>query len=175
MIDLELARHALQRVLPMLEVAVHDRTVCGAGFMHVVVMDPGKPPGSCDFEEAILLEHELGDTARRDADYTGFARAKARLSWHTGLDGTTVQTHHPHRLRPGDTMLTGGICLDGIVVGVSGAFPWFDEAFGVAIAAQIRAACKDRHAGWLQDGLLEIPRHAGAEHDTPARPVELIG
>lgn len=174
MIDHELARQALQRALPMLEAGLRDHAVCGAGFMHVVVMHPGKRPGDVAFEEAILLEHALGDVAARDADYTAFARGKARLSWETGLDGTEVQTHHPHLLQPGDTLLTGGICLDGIVVGVSGAQPWFDEAFGLAIAAQIRAACKDRHAGWLQDGVIEVPAR-GHEHTTPTRPVELIG
>ena len=74
-----------------------------------------------------------------DADYRAYARAKARLSWETGRDGHVVQALEPYRLRAGDTNLWGGVALGGIVVGVSGAQPWFDEAFAGCIAHCLRA------------------------------------
>ncbi|MGE5450688.1 MAG: hypothetical protein ACM3VZ_02435 [Acidobacteriota bacterium] len=144
------ARRAVDMALLMIRPLVSDPEICGAGFLHVVVMKPGSSPQSHTFEEAILLEHTLGDPAHWDADYAGFAKAKARLSWESGLDGSVVQALYPHRLKRGDTLLTGGICLDGITVGVSGAHPWYDEAFGMAIAANLRALCKAAHADLLK-------------------------
>ncbi len=136
------ARRALRRALPGIESQVSDPQVCGSGFLHIVMMDPGLGPGDVDFEQAILAEHSVGDRSRWDADYAAFARAKARLSWTCGLDGQAVQTRMPHRLREGDTLLWGAICLDGIVIGVSGAHPWYDEAFALAIAGWFRAEAK---------------------------------
>jgi hypothetical protein len=46
--------------------------------------------------------------------------------------------------------LWGSAVLDGIVVAASGAFPWFDEAFATALAANLRAIAKQRHAAALE-------------------------
>jgi len=40
----------------------------------------------------------------------------------------------------------------GIVVGVSGAHPQWDEAFATAIAANLRAIAQQRHAAELAQG-----------------------
>ena len=87
------------------------------------------------------IAHRVSNRRYR-ADYAAFARAKARLSWLTGRDGRTVQALLPHLLRDGDTALSGGVCLDGIVVGVSGAFPEFDELFAGAVALALRALAR---------------------------------
>jgi hypothetical protein len=55
-----------------------------------------------------------------------------------------VQALEPYRLRAGDTNLWGAVALNGIVVGVSGAQPWFDEAFAGCIAHCLRALAKHR-------------------------------
>jgi hypothetical protein len=136
------AQRALQRALPGIEPQVADPEVCGSGFLHIVIMDPALAPGEVGFQEAILAEHSVGDRDRWDADYAAFARAKARLSWTSGLDGHAVQARMPHRLREGDTLLWGGICLDGIAIGVSGAHPWYDEAFALTVAGWFRAEIK---------------------------------
>ena len=102
-------------------------------------MDPARGPGQWSFEDAILHEHSVGDRARWDADYAGFARAKARLAWRTGMDSQVVQARFPHLLEQGDTLLWGSVARDGIVVGVSGANAWYDEAFAGAIALCLRA------------------------------------
>lgn len=138
----EVARLALDRALPGIAAQVADPEVCGTGFLHIVLMDPGLPPSAASFEEAILLEHSIGDPALWDADYAAFARAKARLSWRHGTDGHVLQSRYPQLLLPGDTLLWGGVCLDGIVVGVSGAHAWYDEAFGSMVAAWLRAEIK---------------------------------
>jgi len=138
----DLARQAVSLAAPMMEHALADREVVGSGFLYIVVMDPGRRPGECSFEEAVLHEQAFGDRSRWDADYAAFARAKAKLSWRTGHDGRTVQECLPQLLRTGDTVLAGGVCLDGIVVAASGAFPVFDEAFAGTVALCLRALAR---------------------------------
>jgi hypothetical protein len=144
-------------MLPMMMPALRDRSVSGTGFLCIVVMDPGLQPGDCSFDEAVLLEHAIGDRREWDADYAGFARAKAALSWRLGHDGHAVQSMRAHRLRGGDSLLWGGVCLEGITVGVSGAQPWWDEAFATCIAAHLRASAKAAHAEARQSGALVAP------------------
>jgi len=151
--DQATANEAITMALPMIKTAIQDRSVCGAGFLCIVVLDPAKTPAHADFEQAVLVEHAVGGREKWDADYAAFARAKARLSWQHGLDSHRLQTSAPHLLRPGESLLWGGVCLDGIVVGVSGAFPWYDEAFATAVAANVRAIAKRRHAEALAKGI----------------------
>lgn len=153
--DASAAREAVRMALPMIERACTDTSVCGAGFLSIVVLDPGLVAGDVPFEQAILYEHALGERAQWDADYAAFARAKARVSWEHGCDAQRVQSTLPHALHAGDTLLWGGVWLDGIVVGVSGAFPWYDEAFALAVAANLRALAKRRHAEAVDLGRTE--------------------
>jgi hypothetical protein len=151
------AQPALARALPAIEAQLRDREVSGTGFLHIVVMDPGIAPGTAAFEHAILLEHSIGEPAHWDADYAKFARAKALLSWRHQLDGHMLQTRHPQWLQAGDTMLWGGVCLDGIVVATSGAHPWYDEAFGLMLAGLLRAEIKRLAALHAAAGMLFVP------------------
>ncbi|HEX8963626.1 MAG TPA: hypothetical protein VF801_11540 [Rhodocyclaceae bacterium] len=150
-VTMDAAQRAVRLVAPMIETARQDRRVVGSGFLYVVVMDPGLAPGEARFEEAILHEQGFGDEAQWDADYRRFARDKARLSWLRGMDGHRLQTLSPHLLRPGDTRLWGGVCLDGIVVAASGAFPWYDELFAGAVALALRAIAKEARSGGNPD------------------------
>lgn len=150
--DADAARRAITMALPMIESAMRDREVCGSGFLYIVVMDPGLTPRDADFADAVLLEHAVGDRTQWDADYAGFARAKARLSWLHERSSHDVQASRTHVLRKGDSVLWGSVCLDGIVVGVSGAHPWYDEAFALAVAANLRAIAKGRHAKAVAEG-----------------------
>jgi hypothetical protein len=149
--------------LPMMEAGRQDRRVVGSGFLHIVVLDPGHAPAHAVFHEAILFEHSMGDPAQWDADYGAFARAKAELSWQTGMDSHRAQALSPHLLCAGDTTLWGSVWLDGIVVGVSGAFPWFDEAYAGTIALLIRALAKE--AREAESGKLYLDR----SEDTPGK------
>lgn len=141
------AQQALKMALPMIEPQMSDKSVCGSGFLYIVVMDPAVQPGRARFEDAVLLEHAVGDRSKWDADYAAFARAKAKTSWEHGISGHALQALQPYRLREGDSMLWGAVCLEGIVVGVSGAHPYYDEAFATTIAACLKAVAKHR---WQQ-------------------------
>ena len=150
----EAARTAVEMALPMIEPAMRMERVCGSGFLHLVVMDPAIGPEHATFEEAVLFEHSIGDRSRWDADYGAFARAKARLSWLHRADSHRLQAERPHLLREGDSLLWGGVHLDGITVGVSGAEAWWDEAFALAVAGNLRALAKHRHAAARQQNQL---------------------
>jgi hypothetical protein len=115
-------------------------------------MDPALGPERSSFDDAVLLEHAIGDRSRWDADYAAFARAKARLAWSRRADSALLQATRPQLLAEGDSLLWGSVWLDGIAVGVSGAFPWWDEAFALAVAGNLRALAKDAHAQALAKG-----------------------
>ena len=141
------AKDALQFALPLLEAAVRNPKVGQSGVLYVVIMDPTRPPGVSSFEEAILLEHHVGkERSRWDADYGMYARAKAKLSWRTQRDSSAVQALSPHLLERGELTVWGSVCVDGIVVAISGAEPMYDEALAGSIAFALRAIAKQRAA-----------------------------
>jgi hypothetical protein len=153
-VDADAAREALQVALPMIEAQMHTSHICGSGFLYIVVMDPALGPLDASFDDAVLLEHAVGDRARWDADYAAFARDKAAASWREGRSGHELQMLAPHRLRRGDTLLWGAVALDGIVVGVSGAHAPWDEAFATTIAACVKAVAKQRRQAAVDQGQL---------------------
>lgn len=157
LLDAALAREAIERVLPMLTKSLKDKEVSGMGFLAITVLNPTVVAGrqAC-FEDAILLEHAIGDRRKWDADYAVFARAKARLSWESGCDSRLMQAR-PHLLKAGDSLMGGAVALDGVVVSVSGAQPWYDEAFALAVAAMLRALAQRQHASLLRGGTLDVP------------------
>lgn len=160
--DAVAARRALEMALPMIEAAMRDDSVCGSGFLCIVVMDPAIGPADASFDEAVLLEHAIGDRTRWDADFAALARAKAELSWRHSMDSQAVHHTRAHALREGDSTLWGSVCLDGIVVGVSGAHPWYDEAFATCIAGCLRAVAKERLAAAVAARQLSVPREIPA-------------
>ncbi|MDT6963332.1 hypothetical protein QTN24_17675 [Cupriavidus sp. SZY C1] len=141
------ARRALELALPMLTASLEDKAVGESHCMHIVIMDPTRPYGSGTFESAILHEHSLPSRDRWDADYAHYAREKARLTWRTQVDSGQLMDRAPHLLCVGDTVLAGAIVLDGIVVAVSGANGWYDEAFARCVASLLRAVVRERLHG----------------------------
>lgn len=157
LLDPSVAKEAVELALPMIEPAVASHRVGASGFLYLVVMDPLKPSGSgVRFEDAVLYEHAVGDPAHWDADYAGFARAKAELSWQTGLSGSEVQQQVPYLLRPGDTLLEGGVADHGMVVAVSGSESWFDEALAHVVIDLCRALSRERRQRLAASGALTL-------------------
>ena len=142
--DRDTALRAVAMVMPMIVAAMTDRRVGESGFLHIVIMDPVSCPTVDAFDKSILDEESGGDRSAWDADYAGYARAKAAISWRTGLDSHTVCETRPHLLRQADGAVWGSVCVEGIVVGVSGANPWYDEAFAAAVAHAFKAIAKAR-------------------------------
>jgi hypothetical protein len=146
LVDRDIAMRAVALSLPSIAAAMDSREAGASGFLYIVVMRPGVAPGALAFKDAILYEHAVGDRTAWDADYGEFARAKAELSWRTGLDSQVVQQLKPHLLAHGDSLLSGAVVFEDIVVAVSGADPWYDEAFAGGIAMLVRALAKKKVA-----------------------------
>ena len=142
LLNRDAAERAVAMALPMIRTAIENRSAGESGFFYLVVMKPGSSPANSRFEDAILYEHAVGDRERWDADYRGFALAKARIAWRTGIDSHIVQEQRPYLLEAGDTVLWGSVAMDGIVVAASGADAWYDEAFAGAVALCMRAEAK---------------------------------
>jgi hypothetical protein len=142
LLDRDAAERAVAMALPMIRTAIDEKSAGESGFFYLVVMKPGSSPANARFEDAILYEHAVGDRERWDADYRGFALAKARIAWRTGIDSHIVQEQRPYLLEAGDTVLWGSVAMDGIVVAASGADAWYDEAFAGAVALCMRAQAK---------------------------------
>lgn len=138
-IDQDTAKHAVELCLPMINAAMESREAGASGFLYIVIMRPGFTPAHGSFRDAILYEHAVGDTSKWDADYGVFARGKAEVSWRTGMDTRLVRETSPHLLARGDSLLHGGVVLHNLVVAVSGADPWFDEAFAGSVIFMLRA------------------------------------
>lgn len=142
--DRSAASAAIELLRPSLSAALCNDIVGQSGCLHIVVMDPALGPDDASFEDAILYEYSMPDPTKWDADYCAYARAKARLSWEHGVDSRLIQSSEPYRLRSGDTNLWGSVMQHGIVVGVSGAQPWFDEALAGCVAHCLRAIAHHR-------------------------------
>ncbi|WAC72170.1 hypothetical protein OU995_21800 [Roseateles sp. SL47] len=134
-----LAQQAARAVQPAIEAQLLRPEVSGLGVLHLVVLDSAPTVLDGPTEPRSLYEHSIGDRARWDVDYADYARRKARLSWRHGMDSRRLQLLQPHRLRSDDSLLWGGVNLDGIVVAASGAFPIWDECFSMLLAVQLRA------------------------------------
>jgi len=135
----QLAQQAARAVQPAIEAQLQRQEVSGLGVLHLVILDPAESIMDGATEPKSLYEHSIGDRGRWDVDYADYARRKARLSWRHGMDSRRLQLLEPHRLRGDDSLLWGGVCLDGIVVAASGAFPIWDECFSMLVAVQLRA------------------------------------
>jgi hypothetical protein len=137
-----LAQEAVACARPLFDRAVQTQDFGESSAAHVVVMRPGSSPREMSFEQAILYEESFGDVPRWDADYAAFARAKARLAWTTQRDSQQARDAAPQLLAAGDTLLGGGVHIDGMTVAVSGMHAWFDEALAASVAWFLRALAK---------------------------------
>jgi hypothetical protein len=157
LVDRALAEEAVRLARPSIEAALARPGVSGEQALHLVVLDPAAAPGRVRFPDAILHEESIGDPETWGADYRGFARAKAELSWRAGCDTHVIQEFRPHLLRPGDSLLWGGVWRNGLVVASSGAHPWFDESFANAVAGFLLALAQERARGARDRGQLAWP------------------
>lgn len=155
--DESAAMLAVELVMPMIQLGLETKRIGESGFLYIVIMNPGRHSGECRFEDAVLHEHAVGDRSAWDADYALYAREKARVCWVHRRSGHELRACSPHLLRDTETGVWGGVWLDGIAIGISGADPWYDEAIGLSIAAALRAVAKQRALAcperlWIRDG-----------------------
>lgn len=144
-IDQQAGMDAIDFIAPLLERAARDVRIGQSGVAYAVVMNPARLPGSCSFEASVLAERAFGKPREQwDADYAQYARKKARASWQYGVESGSERTFAYWKGEGHDRPLAGGMVLHGIVVGVSGADPAYDEVLAGAIALSLRATIRNR-------------------------------
>ena len=151
--DAQSARRAVALALPAIVAALDDTSISGTACLSIVVLDPAWRSPNVEAEPRVLWEHAIG-RERWDVDYGAFARAKAATAWRAGRDSAWLLDRGVATLRAGDSLLRGSAVLDGIVVAVSGAQPWYDEAIALTVAAWLRAVAMERQHEALAVGQL---------------------
>lgn len=153
LVDGALAAEAVALAEPTLRALLARPGASGEQVLHLVIVDPAAAPAS---ELPLLHEHSIGDPAAWGADYAGFARAKARLAWRLRRDAQAVQDDAPHLLARGDTLLGGAVVRKGLVVGASGAHPWYDAACAGIVAELVLALAQQRARDLRAAGALGV-------------------
>lgn len=129
-------------VLPGIQHAIQENHV-NRRHLHVTVLNPCVPFTEGNHRLPILFEYSIGDKAEWESwhgrTFDDFARGKAMISWRTGLSSREVVLTKPHLLRPGDVNLWGSSVYGGMVTGVSGVQPHFDEMFANMTSAAMVA------------------------------------
>ena len=124
-------------VLPSIEYAMRVKHV-NREHMHVVVLKPCVPYTE-GAELPILFEYSIGNRAYWEEwdgkSFGDFARAKAHLSWRTGLSSREVVLTKPHLLLHGDCRYWGSSVYGGYITGISGVEPFYDEMFATMTSA----------------------------------------
>jgi hypothetical protein len=109
--------------------------------IHIVIVDPGKPPEVVggeifDFEKAIIFENHFGPP---DDAPINISRSKAYLSWLYKKDTSELSKLMPHLILKGETKYEGGVHRYGIPIGVSGLKWWWDQQIGETVASMMKA------------------------------------
>lgn len=142
------AAKAVEMVLPAVQ-ALMGQDVLKRRHLHIVVLDPAFTPADIPVAvwqvKAILFEHSVGDRKEWKKPYDTFARSKAFLSWRYGLPTQAIQSRCPHLLEAGETVYYGSAISDGLVVGVSGVQPYFDQMIASWVLEACRALAIERH------------------------------
>lgn len=144
------AQDAVERgfdaLAPLLDRMLADSAISAEHAMHVVVMNPDADPRT-PFDDAILAERSFGDSARWEADYAWYARAKTRLAWREQMSLRTLYAKHRERLRDDDIRVEGAVRQGRWIVGASGAQPWYDHATAAIAIALFEAAIEHAREG----------------------------
>lgn len=123
-------------VLPAIESTMRSGRAKRAQ-LHVVALDPAREYQP-EKPLPILFEHSIGED-KWEKDYRGVARAKAGVSWRTGLSSREAAALKPALIKPGDTRWPGSAIVGGIVSAASGVQSYNDEMYAYMTSAALNA------------------------------------
>ena len=107
--------------------------------LHLVVLDPTKQHESTSDVDSILFEESINGAEWGEYAFNDFARAKAFLSFRTGLSSLEVQQFRPHLYEEGDVKYGGSVIFNGIIAAASGIQPYFDAMCAMWLATACHA------------------------------------
>lgn len=145
LLDESTAKKAVEMVLPAIMRAIAALTF-KRRHLHIVICDPAFLPSDATPEwqwrnNGIVYQHSLQDDDEWEHPYDTIALSKTYLSWRYGMPTQILQSRCPHLLTSGDTIYFGSAVCDGLVVGVSGVQPWFDQMVAAWVLEACRALC----------------------------------
>lgn len=153
MTDSYLAARVVSKAFDIVKTAFLDTANKGISrdsSIHIVVMDPSKPYSpDADFFGSVLIEGSIGTPK---AEYIGFARSKARISWKYKLYSQAVQQLYPHLLEENMTIWGGGVYLHETASGASGVQYQLDQWVAEMMIITIRAFCVTEMREIVKDG-----------------------
>lgn len=123
--------------------------------MHITILGPYNPHQK-SWEHALVAERSFGEELGWERPFRDFARGKAKLAWKHQRSSAAVQTT-PQCLDDGDVLLTGGVYLDGVAVGVSGWEPILDELLANIVASCCVMLCKEAALALEGAGMRTVP------------------
>lgn len=145
----DVAARAVEFALPAIRQLIENK-VLKRGDLHIVIaIRPtywdGDETELDRFQESIIYEHSLTDPSTWEFSFNKIARQKCLQSWRHGMSTHEMQTRAPHLLEYGDTVYSGSVVSDGLIVACSGVQPYFDEMISAWVLAACRALCIQGH------------------------------
>jgi hypothetical protein len=148
MMNTAIARLAVTICLPMIRRAM-DHGIFKRNQMHLVIGTRHQRPGPDDPTPKHQYPEMLWEEAIRDDTYEGpfdeIARAKAGLTWRTGLPTRTLVESYPHLLKPGDIRFWGSWIEADIIAAASGASSAHDEWVSKLLVSTAIVLCQGNH------------------------------
>lgn len=139
------AEEAVQMIMPAIRQLMENSTPPQSD-LHIVIADPVLIPGDPEATRlwgstGIIYEESLGNRKKWKHSYDIIARSKTHLSWRYGMSSQVLQVRCPYLLQPGSTIWFGSAVSDGLVVGVSGLAPYYDQMIASWVLEACRALC----------------------------------
>lgn len=131
-LNVKLVEESIKIVLPAIKNAM-ETGVLKRKHLSICVLNPKN--------ESVLFQHNIGDRAKWEDPFNELAKSKARIAKREKKDVSYVRERKPWMLESGDTIWSGGVYFQGLVVGVSGVEEYFDEMIAKWIIHTIKALC----------------------------------
>jgi hypothetical protein len=106
----------------------------------IIILDPIKVAQNCEYLDSLAIVCNVNNPK---PIYNQIATSKAQLSSIYKIDTHVIQQLYPYLIPTGYTKFSGGVYVDGWVIGVSG-FSWYKDEFLAKTIANILIAIAKR-------------------------------
>jgi hypothetical protein len=120
----------------------------------IVVCHPRRLEPDSEISFGLIFSDDVNDELS-GRDFRTYAKAKAELSWKTGLSSRKVQQDAPHLYEGSSIKWGGSVIENGLIVAYSGVQPVFDEAIAATMLRWTIALCQ--HEMTREGGVMNMP------------------
>ena len=130
-LDKDLVKKAIEIVMPAIRTCMEGK-IFKRKCLSICVLEPKKGK---------VLHTENIKDEEWDHDFEKIASSKAKVSYKGKTDTALISLRKPWSFEVGDTIYPGGVYYKGLVIGVSGVEPYFDEMIANWIIFAIKGLC----------------------------------